>query len=389
MVAYLQQQVDILHAPLALQDTLQDLHHPACALTAGCAFAARFMGVELGGTPREMHDTGMLIQHDTAARADHAAFLHQLLIADEGIHTLFGRQDGHRGAAGDDALELAPCHPACHLDEFHQGCAELHLVVAGAVHMPADREDFGAAAVFGAGAQLGIPLPAVQDDVRYAGERLAVVDEGGAVPHACDSGQGCVGEFEARHAALAHQAGHHRRFLATFIGACAHVDVEIVIEAAAQNVFAQIARAVCLIDGFAHLASALHIFAPNVDIAAACPHRVARDNYPLDELVWRTIHQLEVFEGAGFALVGVAQHIVRLLVVFRDAVPFNPCGEACAAAPTQPRFLNLVDDRLTLHLQRLAQRLIAAVRFVHRYLIIVRNVPTFQQQSHFSHRSSP
>ena len=115
-----------------------------------------------------------------------------------------------------------------------------------------------------------------------------------------------------------------------------------------------------LVDGAAQGAGGVHVLAADVDVARVGLDREPADRGALDELEGRLLHELLVLEGAGLALVGVADEVVRPLLLLGQAVPLDPGREARAAAPAQARGLDLVDDRLALHPERLPQALVAA-----------------------------
>src|SRR5437660_9936543 len=66
-----------------------------------------------------------------------------------------------------------------------------------------------------------------------------------------------------------------------------------------------------------------------------------------------------VLARAGFALVAVAQNILGLRRLLGHERPLHPGGEPCAAAPAKAGVLDLVDDRVRLHPERLLHGLLA------------------------------
>src|SRR5215467_14622276 len=73
----------------------------------------------------------------------------------------------------------------------------------------------------------------------------------------------------------------------------------------------------------------------------------------------RIVFQNEtVFAGARFAFVAVDQDVLRLGRVFRDKRPLHPSREAGAPTPAKVGRLDLVDDLVRLHFQRLAYSLV-------------------------------
>ena len=66
-----------------------------------------------------------------------------------------------------------------------------------------------------------------------------------------------------------------------------------------------------------------------------------------------------VFAGARLALVAVAQNILGLRRLLGHERPLHPGGEARAAAPAKPRVLDLIDDGVRRHGERLLHGLVA------------------------------
>ncbi len=75
---------------------------------------------------------------------------------------------------------------------------------------------------------------------RNAGQGFGIVNYGGPAP---ESNHSREGRPDARNAALALERLHQRRFFSHFVGARAAVPVNVEILPAAENVFAQKARA--------------------------------------------------------------------------------------------------------------------------------------------------
>ena len=108
-----------------------------------------------------------------------------------------------------------------------------------------------------------------------------------------------------------------------------------------------------------------HVLAADVDERAVGARRVGGDHDPLDQHVRVLLHQFAVLEGARLGLVGVAHEVLvhRALRQERDLLAHL---EARAAAPAQARGFELCEHLVGRHRQRLAQRRVAAARFVHR-----------------------
>ena len=162
--------------------------------------------------------------------------------------------------------------------------------------------------------------------------------------------------------ALALERLDERRLLARFVGAGAAVHVDVAVEAAAEDVLAEVAGLVGLVD--LGLEDLLHVveLAADVDVGDLRADGVAGDRAPLDQQVRVALHQHVILERARLALVGVAGDVLRLGRVLEDELPLQAGREAGAAAAAQPRRLHLLDDVVRLQRQRLAQPFVAALR---------------------------
>ena len=97
--------------------------------------------------------------------------------------------------------------------------------------MAADAEQFRAAVFFGTDA--AEPLGSVLDDERHVAQRLDVVHGRRAAPQPLDSREW---RLDARLRAFALERFNQRCFLARLVGAGAPMDVDLAIEAGAENV---------------------------------------------------------------------------------------------------------------------------------------------------------
>ena len=62
IIANIDQQIDILLAPLAMLQALQDLGQPVGSLATGRTFSAGLVAIELGHAQNCAHDTGILVK---------------------------------------------------------------------------------------------------------------------------------------------------------------------------------------------------------------------------------------------------------------------------------------------------------------------------------------
>ena len=150
------------------------------------------------------------------------------------------------------------------------------------------------------------------------------------------------------HAALAFDGGDERRGFAADKGAGAFLDLHREIEAAAEDVLAQQAHLLGLLDGNAEVLHRQRIFMPHIDVAVLRADGVGIDDHALDDGMRIAFHQRAVHERARIAFVAVADDGLDLRARFLRVLPFEPGGEACAAAPAQARFLDDIDHFVRL-----------------------------------------
>ena len=101
------------------------------------------------------------------------------------------------------------------------------------------------------------------------------------------------------------------------------------------------------------------ILAANVDVAALRAHGQRADHHALDHRVRIVLENQAVFAGAGLALVAVAEHVFRLGRLLGYKRPLHAGGESRAAAAAQTGILDLVNDGVGLHGERLLHGLVA------------------------------
>src|SRR5437764_9769256 len=66
-----------------------------------------------------------------------------------------------------------------------------------------------------------------------------------------------------------------------------------------------------------------------------------------------------IFAGAGLTLVAVTENVLRLGRLLGHERPLHSSREPSSATPAQPRILDLIDDGVRFHSQRLLQGLVA------------------------------
>src|SRR5207302_1797885 len=121
--------------------------------------------------------------------------------------------------------------------------------------------------------------------------------------------------LHARLSALAFQALDEGRLLAALVRAGTAMEVELDVDAGAQDVLAHVARRVGLLERLGQDAIALVEFAANVDVADLRPDAVAGDDARLDELMRILLHDEPVLVRPRLAFVGVHAEIARRAVL--------------------------------------------------------------------------
>ena len=119
--------------------------------------------------------------------------------------------------------------------------------------------------------------------------------------------------------------------------------------------------------------------------------RVGRSDHALDEEVRDAQHDLAVLEGAGLGLVGVDDEVDRLgrVLGLGQEARLAAHREARAAAAAHVRGEQLVEHRLALHAERLAERRVAAHGLVLLALRQVARVRVLEQELPNRHRAAP
>ncbi len=154
-----------------------------------------------------------------------------------------------------------------------------------------------------------------------------------------------------RHAALAFERFEQRRFLAADIGASAevNVDLEVTTRLATQRLSQEAAlsapREICT-----QRRQQVRIFAAQVEQALAGTDRQTRDTHAVENQVGIAGEQHAILEGAGFAFVGIADHVATgvLALAFRPAcrLPLDLGGETGSPASAQIGSLHFRKHRL-------------------------------------------
>ena len=335
---------------------------PARAFAARRALPTALVLIEVGDALREADRADALFEDGQAARAEHGARLLHVLEVERDVD-LGAEQRRAARSAGDVALHLLGAAHAAGvvLDQLARGDAHGQLPQARALDVARDAPDLETAVLFAAQVREG--LPAILDNPRDVGDRLDVVHDRRAVEQADGRRER---RLIPRLAGLALERLDERHLLAADVRARAGVNVNLAVEAAAEDVLADEALRAGLFDGALDVLDALEQLTANVDVADLGLDRVAGDQAALDERVRVALHDEAVLERARLALVCVDAQVDGLVGVLGQEAPLDARGEARAAAAAQvgrfDLFLDLFGGQALT--QRLAERAVAAVALV-------------------------
>src|SRR6266540_845382 len=330
--------VQVFLATLALDDAAGHLVDPPGGLAARRALAAALVGIEARDDHERLGHGHRVVHHDDAGRADHGAFalgpLHVHLDVD-----LVRRQDGGRGAAGHDGLELPPAADAAAMvvDQLPQRDGHWRFDATRLHDMTGDGIQPRAALALGAEARE--PLRAPVDDGRHRHDGLDVVDDGGVAARPLAGGEG---RLDLRPPLLPLERRQEPGLLAADIRAGAAVDHDVEVESGTLDVLAEEPRLVGFLDRAVHDPPRLHVFAPDIDEAQVRADGARRDDHPLDHGVRVPLHQVAVLEGPRLALVGVDHEVLRIRGAFRNESPLHARRKGRAAQPAQVGLLDLL-----------------------------------------------
>ena len=120
-------------------------------------------------------------------------------------------------------------------------------------------------------------------------------------------------------------------------------------EVAAEDVVAQQAPLFQLGNGVLQPGNGHGVLGTDVDVAVVGTDGVAGDHHAFNQLEGVAFHDGAVHEGAGVALVTVADHITHGFLLTGNLLPLLACGEAAAAAAPEAGLVHFVDDLIPGH----------------------------------------
>ena len=182
-----------------------------------------------------------------------------------------------------------------------------------------------------------VPKPAYQlgplDTIAGRVARVSTLSMIVGLPQRPDDGR--EGRARARHAATALDAGDQGRLLAADERAGAFLDRDVEREVAAEDVLAEQAELAHGRERGAQTPDGQRVLGPDVDVAVGGADGVGGDQHPLEDGVRIALDERAVHEGAGIALVGVADEVALVALRLPADGPFLPGREARAAASAQ------------------------------------------------------
>src|SRR4051794_12733163 len=210
----------------------------------------------------------------------------------------------------------------------------------------------------------GEPVRTVQHDGRHGGDGLPVVDHRGTGVEAGDRGER---RLQPRLPAPALQRVQQRRLLAADVRARAGMNGDLEVEAGTEDVLAQVALGVGLLDRPHQPPVDVDDLPAKVDERVVAADRVRRDRDSLDQELRRREHQRDVLAGARLGLVRVHHEVTRSAVRLGQEAPLHAGREAGAAPAAEPGVLHQLDQVGLRRVEGLAQRPVAVVPLVGRH----------------------
>ncbi len=157
-------------------------------------------------------------------------------------------------------------------------------------------------------------------------------------------------------AALALDGAHEGRLLSAHERTRPAGDLDVEIEARAEDVLPEQAALAALVDGEGQAFDGERVLGAAVDVALARADGPRADDHALEHRVRVALQDAAVHERAGVALIGVAQEVLAVGLCLGGELPLHARGEARAAAAAKARGLHGVDDPLRGHFQQRLRR---------------------------------
>ena len=209
--------------------------------------------------------------------------------------------------------------------------------------MAGDADELQAARAIGAGGF--VPVDATSEDLRHVGESFDVVDDGGLLE---ESGLAGEGRLIARLGAMAFNGFEERGFFAADIATRANKDFEIEVEIAAENFLSDEAGFGAAANFFAEDFFLQRVFMADIEDTFFCASDESGDDHAFGNEMREMGEDEAIFNGAGFALVGVADDVFVRIGLLADKVPLHPGGKTGAAHAAELCFLESGEDRVEI-----------------------------------------
>ncbi len=295
---------------------------------AGEAFAATLVGEEGHGVVGGFdHVAGVVEGHDAAGAEEGAVGFDAGVIEGEVVENLVAEEAAGESGHGDGlngASFLGTSGPI--VEEGFEWEAEGNLVVAGALDVAGEGDEFGAGVV--AEAEGVVPFGALVNDGRNGAEGFDVVDSGGFVFESVGDGEGW---FVAGEGVFTFERVEEGAFFTADVGSGSTPDVEVEGESGVEDVISQEPGFAAFGEAFFEEGVGFGVFVAEVDEAARGSGGKAGDDHSFDEGEGIVVHEGAVFETAGLAFVGVADDGFGVAVAVGDGFPFESGGESGTA----------------------------------------------------------
>jgi hypothetical protein len=200
----------------------------------------------------------------------------------------------------------------------------------GLATLPPTAKGLGAFRAFRAHA--GVPIRAVQNDLRNVGVRFHIVVVGWLAPHTLHRREGWT---RTRLSALTHDRCHQGCFFAANERSRANADFKVKVEIGAEDVVSQKAELSRLRNGEVERLHRQRIFRAAVNVAVTCANRVRADDHAFDHRMRIAFKHAAVHERARVAFIGITDHIFGAVLYLTGETPFASRREARAAASAQ------------------------------------------------------
>lgn len=324
--------------------------HIACVVHDHDAAAADHgaSGLERGGIHREIEERGFFVDHLSIGAFDLE------------FENLACAEDFGRAAAGDDGFEGASGFEtsADIVDQLAESDRAAGEFVEAGTHYIAAHAHSARAAVAG-GAHFGIFFGAHGEDVLHMTDGFHIVHDGRLHVEAEHGWE--IRGLDTRIGALAFEGFQQAGLLTANIGAGTLMDIDVEVEAGAEDVFAEKTFGAGFFDGVPDDLGRFGKFAADIDIGEVNIRGKGGDGEAFDELVRVLVEDVAVLECTRLGFVSIDDDVVVFAVVVFDEAPLGSGGEAGSASAAQVGSFHHVDDLAGFQREGFFEGLVAAV----------------------------